>query len=488
MGMTRPMLVSAAMDATIRIWDVASQKQLEALPYKESQVNNICITPDGAQLLVGAWQNIRFYDLQCPTAQGLHTFSVHEKNVTSVGFQVDGAWMYTGGEDCMAKIWDMRNNQLNCQRIFQVNTPVHSVVLHPNQVELIVADSTGAIYLWDLRSDRDDSLITEVDMSEFVVHVDIDQVGRQCAAVTNRGNLFLWDVSHTGGTMMQQQQQQQNMPFHQRQQQMTAAGADKENEAADDGIGGGAEDEQQQTQQSTAERILLPPLAPPPMADFNLFQIPTQPQLFQQQQQERSAAVVMPPHHHHQHIHHHVPATQLQQQPVQPYLVHHLPQLQHHQQPHHHPVVVPPHAQPVQPHHPPPLAVPQPMRPSPPPLSMPGAGATKHHHQCAKVRAHNTFGLKCRFRPDGLAVATTSADQTAKLWSCSSNTHKLLNTYSVPGNKWVWDCAFTNDSSHMVTASSDGILRMWELNTCKVVRTYQGHSLGITAMAFRDCR
>lgn len=35
-----------------------------------------------------------------------------------------------------------------------------------------------------------------------VVHVDIDQVGRQCAAVTNRGNLFLWDVSHTGGTMM----------------------------------------------------------------------------------------------------------------------------------------------------------------------------------------------------------------------------------------------------------------------------------------------
>lgn len=80
------------------------------------------------------------------------------------------------------KVWDLRINQLNCQRIFQVisilyknmplifkvNTPIYAVALHPNQVELFIADSTGAIYLWDLRSDRDDSLITEVDISEFV--------------------------------------------------------------------------------------------------------------------------------------------------------------------------------------------------------------------------------------------------------------------------------------------------------------------------------
>jgi len=29
---------------------------------------------------------------------------VHEKNITSVGFQSDGVWLYTGGEDCMAKV------------------------------------------------------------------------------------------------------------------------------------------------------------------------------------------------------------------------------------------------------------------------------------------------------------------------------------------------------------------------------------------------
>lgn len=66
---------------------------------------------------------------------------------------------------------------------------------------MLIADSTGAIYVWDLRTDHDDLLLTEVDMSEYVVHVDIDRGGRQCAAVTNRGNLFLWNISHNGVMM-----------------------------------------------------------------------------------------------------------------------------------------------------------------------------------------------------------------------------------------------------------------------------------------------
>ena len=49
-----------------------------------------------------------------------------------------------------------------------MNTPVHSIALHPNQVELLISDATGAVYIWDLRSDRDDTLATEVDVSEYV--------------------------------------------------------------------------------------------------------------------------------------------------------------------------------------------------------------------------------------------------------------------------------------------------------------------------------
>ena len=56
------------------------------------------------------------------------------KNATAVGFHEDGKWMFTGGEDCSARIWDLRSRSYQCQRVLQVEAAVNCVVLHPNQV------------------------------------------------------------------------------------------------------------------------------------------------------------------------------------------------------------------------------------------------------------------------------------------------------------------------------------------------------------------
>ena len=76
---------------------------------------------------------------------------------------------------------------------------------------------------------------------------------------------------------------------------------------------------------------------------------------------------------------------------------------------------------------------PQPQQPTGPATPhMSGSG-----RPCAKLRAHQTFALKCRYRPDGLAIATTSADQTTKLWSVTNN--KMIGSYGASANKWMWD-------------------------------------------------
>lgn len=46
-----------------------------------------------------------------------------------------------------------------CNRMFQVNAPITSVCLHPNQGELIVADQAGCINIWDLKSDKTEQLV-----------------------------------------------------------------------------------------------------------------------------------------------------------------------------------------------------------------------------------------------------------------------------------------------------------------------------------------
>ena len=52
--------------------------------------------------------------------------------------------------------------------------------------------------------------------------------------------------------------------------------------------------------------------------------------------------------------------------------------------------------------------------------------------------------------------------------------------------KWVWDCAFTADSQHLFTCSSDHMLRLWHVEGGAALRTYVGHKAPVTALAFRD--
>lgn len=48
------------------------------------------------------------YDLNSNNPNPVINYDGVSKNITSVGFHEDGRWMYTGGEDCMARIWDLR--------------------------------------------------------------------------------------------------------------------------------------------------------------------------------------------------------------------------------------------------------------------------------------------------------------------------------------------------------------------------------------------
>jgi G protein beta subunit-like protein len=103
-----------------------------------------------------------------------------------------------------------------------------------------------------------------------------------------------------------------------------------------------------------------------------------------------------------------------------------------------------------------------------------------------KVRVHSRYAIKCCFSPDSSLLATTSADQTAKLWSAKNETFNLEMELSCPGQRWVWGAAFTGDSQYLITASSDNLARLWCLENGQVKREYNGHQKPLTCVAYRD--
>ena len=48
------------------------------------------------------------YDLNSTNSNPVINYDGISKNVTAVGFHAEGKWMYTGGEDNSARIWDLR--------------------------------------------------------------------------------------------------------------------------------------------------------------------------------------------------------------------------------------------------------------------------------------------------------------------------------------------------------------------------------------------
>jgi len=57
-----------------------------------------------------------------------------QKNIVTLGFSDDKHFMYSGGEDCSVRVWDMRTAKTKAHRLTTVGAAVNCVTLHPNQV------------------------------------------------------------------------------------------------------------------------------------------------------------------------------------------------------------------------------------------------------------------------------------------------------------------------------------------------------------------
>lgn len=119
---------------------------------------------------------------------------VFARNVTSIGFNNAGNWLYTGGEDGYVRIWDVRNRALHCQRQRVFQTPVNSTFLHPNGVDIFVADQSGSVYVWNLQEDKLQRLF--VTGEGFVQSVCYTKDSRMLAAVDTRGNCYIFRKSN----------------------------------------------------------------------------------------------------------------------------------------------------------------------------------------------------------------------------------------------------------------------------------------------------
>jgi WD40 repeat protein/uncharacterized protein YjbI with pentapeptide repeats len=114
------------------------------------------------------------------------------------------------------------------------------------------------------------------------------------------------------------------------------------------------------------------------------------------------------------------------------------------------------------------------------------SGAVTERAEAAERQTPERFGhsrsvTACAFSPGGEHIVSASWDHTLILWDAA--TGKPLRT--LKGHKrWVNACTFSPGGQQVVSASWDNTLILWDAATGKPLRTLEGHTHWVTGCAF----
>ena len=107
-------VAGATTDRLVKLWDVATGKDLNTLTGHAQRVTAVAFSPDGKLLASGSQdRTIRLWDTAAMRGEGAKpaealTLRGHNLGVSSVAFSPDGGWLASGSYDGTVKLWDVR--------------------------------------------------------------------------------------------------------------------------------------------------------------------------------------------------------------------------------------------------------------------------------------------------------------------------------------------------------------------------------------------
>eukprot|EP01105_Mastigella_eilhardi_P019923 TRINITY_DN470_c0_g1_i2.p1 TRINITY_DN470_c0_g1~~TRINITY_DN470_c0_g1_i2.p1 ORF type:complete len:2366 (+),score=662.97 TRINITY_DN470_c0_g1_i2:216-7313(+) len=184
------LLVCASKDCTLKVFDVATGKELGTMIGHSSPIMDCCFSQDGRLIASAAWDmTAKVWDASSFTET--LTIKGHDERLSAVTFTPDGGKLVTAAWDCTVRVWDSVSGEPWC--VFKGHTkPVNALSLAPNGRILASVSWDGEVRLWDIDT-KQSSGTTMKGHERSIKGCSFNPNGRQLVTCSADGTVRLWD-------------------------------------------------------------------------------------------------------------------------------------------------------------------------------------------------------------------------------------------------------------------------------------------------------
>lgn len=191
------LIISGGSDKLVKIWDVATGKELKRLAGHEDDVSSVSFSPNGQYALSAggrSWSKkdctLRLWDVV--TGKEIRKFTGHTEAIFSAAFSLDGKHIVSGGLDRTIRLWDVASGKE--VKIFTGHEgTISSVVFSQDGKMILSACGDYSIRLWDVATGKE--IKKFVGHSSWVNSASFSSDGKRIITGGFDATTRIWDVA-----------------------------------------------------------------------------------------------------------------------------------------------------------------------------------------------------------------------------------------------------------------------------------------------------
>jgi dipeptidyl aminopeptidase/acylaminoacyl peptidase len=183
-------------EATVRIWEVASDREVCSFSSNFGSVTRLAFSPDKKTLALACWdKTIRIWDVAAH--KEVHRLTGHQGDIFAVGFSPDGKLLASGCTDQTARVWELATGK----EVYQLRHDggVHAVAFSPDGKSLASAggqhlgEKAGdtRVHLWELATGQERGRLSGD--HHLVTCLTFAPDGKVLALGSSDGTVRVWD-------------------------------------------------------------------------------------------------------------------------------------------------------------------------------------------------------------------------------------------------------------------------------------------------------